>query len=65
MNTIPVAEYEAEYRIKYTSGRVEWLPCRVVGVHVPDQWSQGCFVIMIEDEDGSLFAGTAEAVRRL
>jgi hypothetical protein len=65
VNTIPVSEFEAEYRVKYTGGRVEWLPCRVVGIHVPDTWSQGSFVIMIEDDDGAIYASAAEAVRRL
>lgn len=64
MNTVPVQEFDAQYRIKYTNGRVEWHPCRVVGVHVPDQWSQGVFIILIEDE-GETYTGTAEAVRRL
>lgn len=64
MNTIAIQEFEAEYRVKYSGGKVEWFPCHVVGVHVPDAWSQGYFIILTEDEDGITYTGTADAIRR-
>lgn len=64
MNTIAISEFEAEYRIKYSGGKVEWFPCRVVGVHVTDAWGQGNFIILTEDEDGITYTGTADAIRR-
>ncbi|WP_457664068.1 hypothetical protein [Sinorhizobium medicae] len=64
MNTVAIQEFEAEYRIKYSGGEVEWFPCRVVGVHVSDAWSQGHFIILIEDDDGITYAGSADAIRR-
>ncbi|MBB6299415.1 hypothetical protein [Rhizobium leucaenae] len=65
MNTISIEEFEAEYRVKYAGGKTEWIPCRVVGVHVADTWSEGQFIIMAEDDEGTMFASTSNAVRRL
>ncbi len=64
MNAIPVPPYEAEYRVRYTSGKTEWLPCEVVGVDVPDAWGDGKFVIVTEDEDGNSYSGITDVIRR-
>ncbi|MCM5691434.1 hypothetical protein M8037_22170 [Sinorhizobium meliloti] len=64
MNTIAINEFDAEYRVKYSNGTTEWFPCRVVGVHVPDAWSEGQFIIMTEDDEGITYAGTANAIKR-
>lgn len=64
MDTIPIEKFNADYRVKYARGGTEWVPCVVVGISVPDIHSTGQFVIMIEDEDGSTYAGCADTIRR-
>lgn len=65
MNNTPIEAFDAEYRVKYIDGKVEWLPCTVVGVSVESRWDSGQFLILTEDEDGITYCGTADAVRRL
>lgn len=65
MNAIPVPPYEAEYRVRYTSGKTEWLPCQVVGVDARDAWSEGSFVIISEDDDGVSYVSMTDVVRRI
>lgn len=62
-NTIAVKEFEAEYKIKYMGGVVEWVPCTVVGVRDDDSTPR--FIILVEDEDGALWPGDAECVRKV
>ncbi len=61
---IAIEQFDAEYRVKYIEGHEEWLPCQVVGMRAESRWDAGQFLILTEDEDGVMYCGVTEAVRR-
>lgn len=63
-NVIPIEQFEAEYKCVYDNGKVEWLPCTVVGVTYVDRWSDGQFITIIEGTDGLLYPYSSGAVRK-
>ena len=64
-NVIHIEKFGAEYRVKQMGGGEVWYPCDVIGVAYTDSWLPGEFVILTEDDDGALYAGSASVVRRL
>lgn len=65
MNTLPITPFNGEYLTKIAGGPDQWRPCEVVGVLTPDgpaAW--GKFVVLVEDDDGTLYTDAVDAVRR-
>jgi hypothetical protein len=58
MSNIPIQKFEAEYR----QGK-EWRRCEVVGIFATNSVSACDFVVIAPDDDGNLWAATAETVR--
>jgi hypothetical protein len=64
-NLIQLEQFEAEHPIRVMGGKTRWEPCRVIGVAYRGKHVDGEFVILKEDEEGTLYVSGADYVRRV
>ncbi|WP_155256218.1 hypothetical protein [Mesorhizobium loti] len=63
-NVISIEPFEAEYAVRQMGGGEKWYSCRVVGIADDSPHDSGRFLIITDDEDGNLYTGSANKVRR-
>ncbi|QPC93531.1 hypothetical protein [Mesorhizobium sp. INR15] len=57
---MPIEPFDGEYMTRMMNAAPRWSPCRVIGVTTESATAQAGFVILIEQEDGTIYVSQVD-----